>query len=791
MNQSEFEQRLSGRLRATDRAVLGLGVDLGTTKSCVAFASYDPKSRQLRCECVRYAQPDGSLRAAVPSAVAIDGGRTLFGAEALAKRGQKGFLVDRGLFYESKNEIGLRYTYARAPAGFNTAGDIATKLLSHLRDSISDPAVRSANAPVVVTVPASFHGAQRMATVSAAQQAFHLPEKSNEVFLLDEPYAAFLDFSLRAPLGAAPLLREGRNLLVFDFGGGTCDVAIFRIDALRGGPLGARLLGSSRYHRLGGGDIDRAIVHDVLIPALLKENALEKWDVSWFEKRRQLEPALLGVAERLKIALSRQWEATDGEPSDPSLRMSAATLAMEVEIGGVSRRLTLTQPTLDAKALELLLRPFLDPEPLPEAGDEYVQRSSIFSPMVQALFRAGLEPEAVDGILMCGSSSLLPPVQQALARQFPRAKQVMLGSSEDLEGAVARGAALQALSLQVLGEPLIAPVCSAEISLRVVTGSLPLTRAGDRVPAASDAPTLLRPQRNSCSAATDIAVEVVADGQRIVGRSLWHLPAPVSTEDRLALEWRMDENQCMELSLRRLDDADTAPFVKRFDAPITHRDMGQLVRCRMLERCESVRLGQVPRQDLGTTFHQIATDCGALGEYERGLHFVSLALQEKGDDVFLLNLRGMYREKIGNRDGARESYQQASAWPGARFNLALLHYREDRFDEALVAVDSALEDDPLRSYRVLRGDILDKLGRAEQARAEWQDAIAGQPDWSAMRDFDLGWLERASWQLDQAAVRERIRAERTRLAQRGVRVTQQGELPEFVSQVTIDPAGMV
>lgn len=87
MNQSEFEQRLSGRLRATDRAVLGLGVDLGTTKSCVAFASYDPKSRQLRCECVRYAQPDGSLRAAVPSAVAIDGGRTLFGAEALAKRG--------------------------------------------------------------------------------------------------------------------------------------------------------------------------------------------------------------------------------------------------------------------------------------------------------------------------------------------------------------------------------------------------------------------------------------------------------------------------------------------------------------------------------------------------------------------------------------------------------------------------------------------------------------------------------------------------------------------------------
>jgi tetratricopeptide (TPR) repeat protein len=159
--------------------------------------------------------------------------------------------------------------------------------------------------------------------------------------------------------------------------------------------------------------------------------------------------------------------------------------------------------------------------------------------------------------------------------------------------------------------------------------------------------------------------------------------------------------------------------------------------------------------------------------------------------VFLYNLRGMYREKIGNRDGAVESYQQASDWPGARFNLALLHYRAGQYDAALAAVDSALEDEASRAYRTLRGDILAKLGRTEQARAEWQDAIAGQPDWGRLGDFELGWLERASQALDQATVRDRIRSERRRLSQQSVLTSRQGELPAFVSQAHADPAGMV
>jgi molecular chaperone DnaK len=59
-------------------------------------------------------------------------------------------------------------------------------------------------------------------------------------------------------------------------------------------------LSVSRYHRLGGGDIDRAIVHEVLQPQLLDQNKLDKFSLSFEEKRQKVQSALLTVAEALK-----------------------------------------------------------------------------------------------------------------------------------------------------------------------------------------------------------------------------------------------------------------------------------------------------------------------------------------------------------------------------------------------------------------------------------------------------------------------------------------------------------
>ena len=102
---------------------------------------------------------------------------------------------------------------------------------------------------VVVTVPASFQVAQRMETIKAASLA-GLQIDNGDLF--DEPVAAYIDYlTTHIADGTGNDIEPGR-LLVFDFGGGTCDIAIFQLAA----PATNRLIGVSplsisRFHRLG------------------------------------------------------------------------------------------------------------------------------------------------------------------------------------------------------------------------------------------------------------------------------------------------------------------------------------------------------------------------------------------------------------------------------------------------------------------------------------------------------------------------------------------------------------
>ena len=63
------------------------------------------------------------------------------------------------------------------------------------------------------------------------QWAFEAQDNDNAIRQIDEPYAAFVDLKFRCPDKAGALLREDADLLPFDFGGGACDVANFRVDA--------------------------------------------------------------------------------------------------------------------------------------------------------------------------------------------------------------------------------------------------------------------------------------------------------------------------------------------------------------------------------------------------------------------------------------------------------------------------------------------------------------------------------------------------------------------------------
>ena len=221
----------ASRIARRERPIRVFGVDLGTTNSSIAEIAWDPsRGGRPTVGCLDIPQgANGDTGPLVPSIVSREGDTAVVGwvAKRLAARmGENGCVAERDIFAETKNDMGLLRCYTEAPPGFRTPPQIASHILQFLHESAlaGDPAPADA---IAISVPASFQTAQRKDTLAAAELA---GLEVVEGTLLDEPTAAFLDWV--AAHGTRELdIAPGRpaNVLIFDFGGGTCDVAILRV----------------------------------------------------------------------------------------------------------------------------------------------------------------------------------------------------------------------------------------------------------------------------------------------------------------------------------------------------------------------------------------------------------------------------------------------------------------------------------------------------------------------------------------------------------------------------------
>ena len=382
---------------------------------------------------------------------------------------------------------------------------------------------------VVVTVPASFQVAQRQDTALAMRLA-GLEVAGGD--LIDEPVAAFLDY-LTSGHDEELKITKPKNLLVFDFGGGTCDVAVLRVSSPRDGAgieVGPRSV--SRYHRLGGGDIDRAIVHNELIPALLEENGLGKFDLVFEHKKTILEPSLLDLAESLKEGLCSEIRRLQSfgkyeEGRDGLVRRLPESRTITVE----DRELRLSAPSLSAPRFEEILEPFLDTDLLYPTETDYLLLSSIFAPLTGALDRSGLSAKDIDLALLVGGSSLIPQISQAVEAFLPNARVLTHRNRDDVKACVSRGAAYQAMSLVLFGEGLVQPVCAESLAIQTVKGPMELVAAGTPLPypagGESATNTDLRVPETSAKKLLDLRVELVSGtDHRKLGVEFAHLEPP-------------------------------------------------------------------------------------------------------------------------------------------------------------------------------------------------------------------------------------------------------------------------
>jgi molecular chaperone DnaK (HSP70) len=775
-----------------------LGVDLGTTNSTVAEIVYDPnqpKATSVRCLAVEQAVGNRSWwNPLVPSVVALHEGKEIVGegARRLRARWREAGLIDNGNFFAGcKNDMGLRRTYHMAPGGYRSAAEIGGRVLAFLRQAaLKDKPLVPLR--TTVTVPASFQAAQRQDTLKAAKLG-GLSLQGGD--LLDEPVAAFLGY-----LGLHPdqkLLNPGesKNLLVFDFGGGTCDVAILRLGR---DPLTERLtvasLAVSRYHRLGGGDIDQAIVYEVLLPQLLEQNQLNRRQIDFDAKKYIIEPAFLGLAEELKAGLCERMLPAlyEGEDCSDMIQAAAGEYTCALADG---RRLLLTNPQLTAAAFAELLAPFLDTELLCLRETEYRQTLSIFAPIDDALERCELASDEIDLCLLAGGSCLIPQVVEAMCDYFDNAEILTFDNADHTQTAIAHGAALNALSLALCGQPIIQPVCQETIAIVTSNGPFDLIPRGATLPWPPDggfaaATTLAMPQ-DSTGTPVPIRVEVVAReslGQRTIFREGWQVPPPVRKGDRIRLEYRYDENQALEIRMAPADHDGTAtPFRQVREHPLTHLVNPQEVKLRIEETEEQLRAGMIPPDEQQEAIRSIARDCAKLRHYEKAIARLSDLMRRRNvPDSGIINQVAMYCGYMKDFEREEELYHEAikvdpegsTPW----FNLALLLRQQERLDEAKEAIDQAIAlGANTGPYYVLQAKIVKEMGK-DFATAEFLAiGLKRFPPLNEQSDWELHWFQSAAEMREDQTTMEAVRRERHERGSKrqGNRYAEDGILPDL------------
>ncbi|CAM3814976.1 molecular chaperone DnaK [Mesobacillus zeae] len=240
-----------------------IGIDLGTTNSCVAvLEGGEPKV---------IPNPEGNRT--TPSVVAFKNGERQVGE--VAKRQS---ITNPNTIMSIKRHMGTSHTEEIEGKKY-TPQEVSAIILQHLKayaeDYLGEPVTKA-----VVTVPAYFNDAERQATKDAGKVAGLEVER-----IINEPTAAALAYGLDK-------MEEDQTILVYDLGGGTFDVSILEL-----GDGVFEVKATAGDNRLGGDDFDQVII-DYLVEQFKKENGID------LSKDKMALQRLKDAAEKAKKDLS-------------------------------------------------------------------------------------------------------------------------------------------------------------------------------------------------------------------------------------------------------------------------------------------------------------------------------------------------------------------------------------------------------------------------------------------------------------------------------------------------------
>lgn len=368
-----------------------IGIDLGTTNSCVAVMEGNEP----------IVIPNAEGKRTTPSVIAfVEGGEIKVGdpakRQAVTNPHKTIYSIKRFMgnkFSESSNEAG-RVPY-KVLKGDNdtsrvdidgrlyTPQELSAMILQKMKKTAEDYLGQTVTR-AVITVPAYFNDAQRQATKEAGEIAGLTVER-----IINEPTAASLAYGLDKK-------DIEQKIVVFDFGGGTHDVSILEL-----GDGVFEVLATDGDTHLGGDDVDQKIIDWLAEEFKAEEDIDLRKDAMALQRLRE-------AAEKAKIELSSSAQT---EINLPYVTATASGPKHLVR-------------TLSKAKFEQLI-------------EDLIKRT--IAPCKSALKAAGLSKSDIDEIILVGGSTRIPAVQEAVEAFF--GKKPSRGVNPD--EVVALGAAIQ------------------------------------------------------------------------------------------------------------------------------------------------------------------------------------------------------------------------------------------------------------------------------------------------------------------------------------------------------------
>ncbi len=367
-----------------------IGIDLGTTNSCVAVMEGGaPKvihSREGRNTIPSVVDPVSHVVGDVAKRqLVLKPKNTIFSIKRLMGKKFK----DESVQFDSK---WLPYTIKEGREGMATVEvdgktltpqEVSAMILQKIKAD-AEAYLGDKVTQAVITVPAYFDDSQRQATKQAGEIA------GLEVLrIINEPTAAALAYGLDK--------KNAHTIAVYDFGGGTFDISILEL-----GEGVYEVKSTNGDTHLGGDDFDQAII-DYLAEEFKKENNVD------LKKDPQALQRLRESAEKAKIELSTSQEAQINQP-----------FITQGENGPLHLTMTLTRAKLE------------------QIVDPLVQKT--LKPVEQALKDAKVKINEIDEIVLVGGMTRMPKIVEVVTKFFGKEPNKSVNPDE----VVAVGAAVQA-----------------------------------------------------------------------------------------------------------------------------------------------------------------------------------------------------------------------------------------------------------------------------------------------------------------------------------------------------------